>query len=117
MTYRLVLNLLEDEPLDTGTRLDKRTTNRFCYLLWTLQSSWQIVFESRGRSIAVVQLVAISKMDSPETSMFKTNPISLKELLDDAESGKIQLPDFQRGWVWTTTVFAGCWPASPGAFP
>ncbi len=32
--------------------------------------------------------------------MFKTNPISLKSLLDDAGSGKIQLPDFQRGWVW-----------------
>ena len=32
--------------------------------------------------------------------MFKTNPVSLKELLDDASSGKIQLPDFQRGWVW-----------------
>ena len=31
--------------------------------------------------------------------MFKTNPVSLKELLDDAENGKIQLPDFQRGWV------------------
>ncbi len=26
--------------------------------------------------------------------------MSLKELLDDVDSGKIQLPDFQRGWVW-----------------
>ena len=32
--------------------------------------------------------------------MFKTNPVSLKSLLEDAGSGKIQLPDFQRGWVW-----------------
>ena len=32
--------------------------------------------------------------------MFKTNPISLKSLLEDADSGKLQLPDFQRGWVW-----------------
>ena len=32
--------------------------------------------------------------------MFTTNPISLKVLLDDMESGEIQLPDFQRGWVW-----------------
>ncbi len=32
--------------------------------------------------------------------MFTTNPISLKDLLDDMESGEIQLPDFQRGWVW-----------------
>lgn len=32
--------------------------------------------------------------------MFKTNPASLKSLLEDAGSGKIQLPDFQRGWIW-----------------
>ena len=48
--------------------------------------------------------------------MFKTNPVSLKELLDDAESGKIQLPDFQRGWVWDDDRIRGCWPAYPGAF-
>ena len=32
--------------------------------------------------------------------MFKTHPIKLKELLDQAENKKIQLPDFQRGWIW-----------------
>ena len=32
--------------------------------------------------------------------MFTTNPIQLSDLLDDVHSGKIQLPDFQRGWVW-----------------
>ena len=32
--------------------------------------------------------------------MFETNPVDLKDLLDDVEEGKIQLPDFQRGWVW-----------------
>ena len=32
--------------------------------------------------------------------MFRTHPVTLKSLLDDAHSGKIQLPDFQRGWVW-----------------
>ena len=32
---------------------------------------------------------------------FKTNPITLKELLRDVEKGKIQLPDFQRDWVWS----------------
>ena len=31
---------------------------------------------------------------------FTTNPFSLKDLLDLVEAGKIQLPDFQRGWVW-----------------
>ena len=32
--------------------------------------------------------------------MFITNPVLLKNLLDEVESGKIQLPDFQRGWIW-----------------
>jgi uncharacterized protein with ParB-like and HNH nuclease domain len=34
------------------------------------------------------------------TSTFKTNPVSLVTLLRSCESGKIQLPDFQRSWVW-----------------
>lgn len=33
-------------------------------------------------------------------SSFKTNPISLQSLLSDCESGELQLPDFQRSWVW-----------------
>ena len=32
--------------------------------------------------------------------MITTNPISLNDLLDRIQNGKIQLPDFQRGWVW-----------------
>lgn len=33
-------------------------------------------------------------------SNFETNPKDLKALLIDIQTGKIQLPDFQRGWVW-----------------
>src|SRR5271163_3703232 len=33
-------------------------------------------------------------------STFKTHEPSLPELLDDIHKGQIQLPDFQRGWVW-----------------
>ena len=32
--------------------------------------------------------------------MFTTNPDLLKQILSDVAEGKIQLPDFQRGWVW-----------------
>ena len=32
--------------------------------------------------------------------MFATQPILLKSILTDVSTGKIQLPDFQRGWVW-----------------
>ena len=31
---------------------------------------------------------------------FTSDQPSLKKLLDDIVEGKIQLPDFQRGWVW-----------------
>ena len=31
---------------------------------------------------------------------FTAIPVTLKELLDRVETGRIQLPDFQRGWVW-----------------
>lgn len=34
------------------------------------------------------------------TPLFKTNEVLLKNLISDVETGKIQLPDFQRGWVW-----------------
>ena len=33
-------------------------------------------------------------------SSFETNPKDMKDLLVDVQAGKIQLPDFQRGWVW-----------------
>ena len=33
-------------------------------------------------------------------STFKANAFLLKNLLDSIERGDIQLPDFQRGWVW-----------------
>jgi len=31
---------------------------------------------------------------------FTTNPVALKTLLGDVAAGEVQLPDFQRGWVW-----------------
>lgn len=32
--------------------------------------------------------------------LFETNPVDLRELIAKAKSGLVQLPDFQRGWVW-----------------
>jgi len=31
---------------------------------------------------------------------FDTNPVLLQSLLTSCEAGKVQLPDFQRSWVW-----------------
>lgn len=33
-------------------------------------------------------------------SMFTASPVHLTKLLADAQSGELQLPDFQRSWVW-----------------
>ena len=33
-------------------------------------------------------------------STFDTTKASLKDLLREITEGKIQLPDFQRGWIW-----------------
>ena len=34
------------------------------------------------------------------TSTFKSGEPSLSDILRDIKDGKVQLPDFQRGWVW-----------------
>ena len=49
--------------------------------------------------------------------MFKTNPVRLKSLLEDADSGKIQLPDFQRGWVWDDDRIRGLLASISRGFP
>ncbi len=49
--------------------------------------------------------------------MFETNPIDLKDLLDDVEEGKIQLPDFQRGWVWDDDRIKGLLVSISRQFP
>ena len=49
--------------------------------------------------------------------MFETNPIDLKDLLDDVEKGKIQLPDFQRGWVWDDERIKGLLVSISRQFP
>lgn len=48
---------------------------------------------------------------------FKTNPRSLEELLKDCGSGKIQLPDFQRSWVWAEDRILSLIASVSHAFP
>ena len=48
---------------------------------------------------------------------FKTNPISLEELLRYCGSGKIQLPDFQRSWVWDEDRIKSLIASISQAFP
>ena len=48
---------------------------------------------------------------------FKTNPIDLFELLQHCDSGEIQLPDFQRSWVWDEERIKSLIASVSRAFP
>ena len=49
--------------------------------------------------------------------MFSTQPVLLSNLLNDVEVGKIQLPDFQRGWVWDDGRIKGLLASISRGFP
>lgn len=48
---------------------------------------------------------------------FKTNPFSLYDLLKDCRSGELQLPDFQRSWVWDEDRIKSLIASVSRAFP
>lgn len=50
-------------------------------------------------------------------STFKTNPVSLESLLHECGAGKIQLPDFQRSWVWAEDRIMSLIASISRAFP
>ena len=50
-------------------------------------------------------------------AIFETNPVFLSSLLADLRSGKIQLPDFQRGWVWEDDRIKGILASVSRSFP
>lgn len=50
-------------------------------------------------------------------STFQTNPIDLARLLDECARGVIQLPDFQRSWVWDEERIKSLIASIARAFP
>jgi hypothetical protein len=48
---------------------------------------------------------------------FQTNPVSLQEFLKSCHVGKIQLPDFQRSWVWDEDRIKSLIASISRAFP
>ena len=50
-------------------------------------------------------------------STFQTNPIDLQRLLDECHRGIIQLPDFQRSWVWDEDRIKSLIASISQAFP
>jgi hypothetical protein len=50
-------------------------------------------------------------------SAFQTNPIELRELLEDCHRGNLQLPDFQRSWVWDEERIKSLIASISRAFP
>ena len=50
-------------------------------------------------------------------STFQTNPIDLEELLKNCAHGVLQLPDFQRSWVWDEDRIKSLIASISRAFP
>ena len=50
-------------------------------------------------------------------STFQTNPFDLHKLLDDCHRGVLQLPDFQRSWVWDEQRIKSLIASVSRAFP
>ena len=50
-------------------------------------------------------------------STFQTNPLDLDKLLDECQSGVLQLPDFQRSWVWDEDRIKSLIASISRAFP
>lgn len=50
-------------------------------------------------------------------STFQTNPFDLYKLLDDCHCGALQLPDFQRSWVWDEDRIKSLIASISRAFP
>src|SRR5689334_2769658 len=50
-------------------------------------------------------------------STFQTNPFDLHKVLDDCHRGVIQLPDFQRSWVWDEERIKSLIASVSRAFP
>ena len=50
-------------------------------------------------------------------STFQTNPFDLYKLLEDCRGGVLQLPDFQRSWVWDEDRIKSLIASVSRAFP
>jgi len=48
---------------------------------------------------------------------FDSTKSSLFEILKDVHKGKIQLPDFQRGWIWDDNRIKGILASVAKSFP
>ena len=59
----------------------------------------------------------IHEQSSLMSTTFTTNPFSLKSLLDGLHDGTIQLPDFQRSWVWDDERIRAVLASVSRAFP
>ena len=50
-------------------------------------------------------------------TVFQTNPVLLTAILNNVASGSLQLPDFQRGWVWDDDRICGLLASISRGFP
>src|SRR3981189_1748271 len=60
---------------------------------------------------------AIERSHKMAGATFKTNPYGLHELLQNCHRGVLQLPDFQRSWVWDEDRIKSLIASVSRAFP
>jgi len=67
---------------------------------------------------AIIDLPTIKEItEQMAGATFQTNPFDLNKLLDDCHHGTIQLPDFQRSWVWDEDRIKSLIASVSRAFP
>src|SRR5437588_13099250 len=65
----------------------------------------------------IMRLRALKDTEKMAGSTFQTNPFDLHKLLDDCRRGVLQLPDFQRSWVWDEDRIKSLIASISRAFP
>ena len=73
--------------------------------------------QNRGDAIIAIRTNLRNPKAKMPGSTFKTNPIDLDELLSDCRDGMLQLPDFQRSWVWDEDRIKSLIASISRAFP
>jgi Protein of unknown function DUF262 len=90
-------------------------------LPWTVAIILKVGFQnSLGRVEHTVEVMHTHGRGNSKTmagSTFQTNPFDLFKLLDDCHRGVLQLPDFQRSWVWDEDRITSLIASVSRAFP
>ena len=75
-----------------------------------------VLVDAKGYNPLPAFVLGVSKGKSP-IHWLETNPVYLNKLLEDCQEGVLQLPDFQRSWVWDEDRIKSLIASISRAFP